>query len=75
MTAWTKYVHDDVPMFGALPNGLCVRWRDTRDHGHVEEGWTGLLEPDGMVWLSEPDEALRMVGILDTQPAPDGGSR
>jgi hypothetical protein len=64
-TTWTKYVHDEVPMFGALPNGLCVRWCDTRDHGRVEDGWAGLLVPAGMVWLTDPEETLRFAEILD----------
>jgi hypothetical protein len=65
VTAWTKYVHDDVPAFGALPDGICVRWEDQRDHGNIDDGWTGLLDRNVIVWMPTAARALRLAQAME----------
>lgn len=63
---WTKYLHDDVPGFGALPHGLHVSWYDARDHG-AAYGWEAdrYVTRSGYAQVATARQALQLALLMD----------
>jgi hypothetical protein len=65
MATWTKYTHDDVPGFGALPHGIPVQWHDARDHGNAD-GWAphDFLSRSGMAMMPTAELAVDLAVLM-----------